>query len=658
MKTVSVIPLKKGIFKDNLTYFSTKDVFPGDIVTIEIRSKKVLGLVISQEEASSEKSEIKRLPFGLKKITEIKEKSIFRPEFFESAILFSSYSASNKSSIITSLLPAVIREEYDKVSNTIKKNESLYRATATDKVRENSETKIKPEKLLFQASFQDRISYYKTLVRESFANKKSIFIMLPTEHDIEIFHELLHRGIENFIIAIHGGLSPKKQLEKFENILKSEHPVLVLGTPQYLSIPRLDIGTIILENESSSAYRSMDRARFDFRVFAEILSVKLSVKLIFADTILRFETIARKEIENIGEVRPLSFRINQNNCEITISGRSKKESETAEKTFKIFSVGSILAIKDNLYMGKNVFIFSLRKGLATMSLCKDCGEILLCDKCLSPVVLYLSKDGKKRMFVCNKCKSEKPTETTCENCGSWNIIPLGIGTDTVHEEIKKIFPKNEIFKLDKESAKTGKQAGKIISDFEKSTGVILIGTEMALFYLKEKVNLSIIASFDSLWSIPNFKMNEKILDILSAIISKTENKLIIETKNENDETIKAVKNENLASFVREELHDREILGYPPYKRFIKITHIGGKDETLKAKRMLGELFGEYNPEIFSGFIAKQKDKYVTNALIKIERMRWSLGEISINGSIEKDLLEKLLLIQPNFTVNVDPEDLL
>ena len=213
MKTVSVIPLKKGIFKDNLTYFSTKDVLPGDIVTVLVRGKKILGLVTESEETSQSKSEIKRLSFGLKKINEVKEHSIFRHEFFESAIILSSYFAGSKSNIISSLIPSATREDYDKIS---KVNNLSF---PENNIPEKNKLNIKPEKLLFQTSFEERISYYKTLIRESFAGKKSIFIVLPTEHDVKIFYESLHRGIENFIIPIHGGLNAKKQVEKFIQVL-------------------------------------------------------------------------------------------------------------------------------------------------------------------------------------------------------------------------------------------------------------------------------------------------------------------------------------------------------------------------------------------------------------------------------------------------------
>ncbi|MEK7081186.1 MAG: hypothetical protein AAB902_02260, partial [Patescibacteria group bacterium] len=138
----------------------------------------------------------------------------------------------------------------------------------------------------------------------------------------------------------------------------------------------------------------------------------------------------------------------------------------------------------------------------------------------------------------------------------------------------------------------------------------------------------------------------------------TTEKLIIQTKNENDPAILAIKSENLLSFVRAELEDRRNLDYPPFKRFIKITHLGDKEQTIRAKKVLEEIFKEYSPEIFSGFVARLKSKYVTNALIKIDPQKWSLPEISAGSSIDEILLAKLLSLPPSFEIFVDPEDLL
>ena len=67
---------------------------------------------------------------------------------------------------------------------------------------------------------------------------------------------------------MHGGLRPKKIIEDYEQIINSPHGVLILGTAQYLSIPRLDLGVIIVEHENSYAYKMFPRPHFDLRIFS------------------------------------------------------------------------------------------------------------------------------------------------------------------------------------------------------------------------------------------------------------------------------------------------------------------------------------------------------------------------------------------------------
>ena len=50
MKIVSVIPLKKGVLKEELTYFTAQEIEVGSIVNIPVRTKKILGLVFSVED--------------------------------------------------------------------------------------------------------------------------------------------------------------------------------------------------------------------------------------------------------------------------------------------------------------------------------------------------------------------------------------------------------------------------------------------------------------------------------------------------------------------------------------------------------------------------------------------------------------------------------
>ncbi|MEI6280489.1 MAG: hypothetical protein WCP17_00610 [bacterium] len=644
MKIVTIIPLKKGAWQEDLTYFTAKDIQNGSIVTAPLRNKKVLGLVISSIDVSNTKSSIKDMPFNIKKISEVKESSVFLKEYFDAAIETSKYFAGSKNNGITSLIPAPLRENYDAIAKIFRKNDPRLQE---DKI--NISKNIKSEKLLFQAPFVDRVSAYKTLIRGSFAQKKSVFIVLPTEHDIKIFEEALSKGIEQFTISIHGTHTSKKIIHKFEQIVSTPHPVLIIGTAPFLCIPRHDLGTIILEHEYSTVYKMIQRPHFDLRFFAELFASKINAKFILGDTFLRYESIARQDIDGLIPMHTMQYRISFDG-DINIQKKNKE--------FKILEDECIFEIQKAIEMKNNTFIFTLRKGLATMTICRDCNKTVSCDRCGAPLVLYSSHQEKKKVFVCNKCEREIDGDTTCEHCGSWNLIPLGVGTDTVFEYLNKIFPNTKIFKFDKDSVKTASAAFKIIQEYYDNPGSILVGTEMSFFYLNNKIPLSIIASFDSLWSIPSFKMSEKIIQIILSIIQNTSEKLIIQTKNENDNIIEAIRSENLLSFIREELKDRKNMDYPPFKRFIKITYLGNKNETINAKKNLYEMFKEYSPEIFSGFVTKLKSKYVTNALIKIETKRWSLPEITTSSSVDENLFSKLISLPPSFEIFVDPEDLL
>lgn len=641
MNLLTIVPFAKGLPKGELSYFSMKEIPVLSTVLVSLRNRKTLGLVVESKSILDSKIEVKKAEFNLKKILEVKDQPIFSEAFLKSALRTAEYFVAKKSYTVDTLIPSIFKEEYDKVAKWVPRVE----AVATD-------PEVKPEKLLFQAKEEERISYYKTLIRGHFAKKQSVWIVVPSITHVEAFEAHLGRGIEQFTFVFSSDLADKKILEKTKNLLEMEHPVLIISTPQYLAIPRNDISTIILEHENG-AWRTATKPGLDLRYFVETLAQELQARLILADTILRFETLARKENENLGSVRNESFRLG---FEGEVLLENKKTDRDGEQ-YKIFTTRTIGEIEKVLNSKKNVFVFSLRKGLGTMTICRDCGETLLCKNCQAPIVLYLSKDKIKRMYSCNKCGKEESTKEMCGHCGSWNLESYGIGTDSATAELENTFPKTPIYKLDKNSAKSASQAKKIVRDFENEKGAILVGTELALGYLNNEVETSVIASFDSLWSIPNFRMSEKIISIVFGITQKTNKLLLIQTKNTGDGALDAISKDNLLGFVRDELATREKLGYPPYKKFIKLTHVGENEDKEKVKEFLEEYFKEYNPLVYSAFIEKIKGKYITHTLLKVEPDVWSIDS-KIGKIKDLALYKKINALADTFEINIEPDDLL
>ena len=84
------------------------------------------------------------------------------------------------------------------------------------------------------------------------------------------------------------------------------------------------------------------------------------------------------------------------------------------KKFEVLTENSIVEIQNTLKEKKKVFLFSLRKGLATMTNCRDCSTMVACKNCNAPVVLHNTNDLKKRILICSKCKTHLDADTHCE----------------------------------------------------------------------------------------------------------------------------------------------------------------------------------------------------------------------------------------------------
>ncbi len=641
MKVVSVIPITKGFIGESLSYFTLNDVPPGTLVSVPLRQKKIDALVVETLDLAEAKSIVKSSGFSLKKVEMVKGPLNLNPNFINALLKIKDYFASPAGTIFAAVLPKIFWENYHLLNP---------RTLRAPKFQDRS---LLVQKMILQDNLDERLSFYKTFVRESFAQKKSILICLPKAKDVDFFAEILKKGIGEYIITFHGELPKKEFVKRYNRLATEEHPMLILATPSYLFTVPGNLSAIILERESSSAYRQLSRPYVDFRTFAEILAAELGVKIIFADTLLRVETLMRQNQLEVEELRPISFRTGGDYRRKLIDlSTSQKEG----KTFRTLSPELIETIKKSPKQERS-FLFVLRKGLAPVTYCNDCGRAFVCQFCDKPMILYENVVAK-RVYMCHFCRTCLDAEIKCQICQSWNLRPLGVGTETVVKELEQFFPKSKIFRLDKEIAKTPKQAAKIVAKFYDTSGAILVGTELALHYLREPVGNTAIVSFDSLWSIPDFKMGEKIIHLLLQLGDLADRSLIIQTKNKDDYALKNFMTGNLADFVREELAHRQKLNYPPFSRFIKITFRGTPAALANVENIIRCELKNYNPKIYKAYTPKIKNNYILNALIQVEKKDWSLPELLPGGKIDSDLLAHLRALPPACSIQIDPDDLL
>ncbi len=640
MKEVTVLPLSTKIRTEELSYFSAKDIVPGMIVTVPVRKKIHHALVIGTHEVRAAKATIKNSAFNLRKITSVKGMAHFPESFFKACEETCSYFLGAPSAVFGELIPTLFLEQYEK----------LIVATQIEKPLETRDTV--QEKLIFQAPLDDRLSYYRTFIREAFARKQSVFICLPTVADIKTFSESLGRGIEQYTFVFHSERTKKELLEAYNRTTAETHPVLIIATVPYLSIPRFDLGTIVVEHESSGAYRSMHGSTIDFRIFAEIFAHEQKLRFIIADTLLRAETMYKFDSREIGEVSAPVFRMSHTTEEIIID--PSQNAPVAKKKFSSITPQVREAIEEAHESKKKIFLFTLRTGLATSTICRDCGTLVTCPTCQTPLVLY-ERSGV-RIYTCNRCQHDFDATRTCTVCQSWNLAPLGIGIEYVFNELKKDFPHIPIFRIDREVVRTASAAQKVMKQFERAEGGILLGTEMALFYLNQSVDTTAVISFDSLFNIASYRINERILELLVMLRSITERRIFIQTRNPNDPILYVKNSGNLRQWYQEELTLRERLRYPPFVVLIKLSFRGKPSAQNLEKNRLMQIFEGEKISIIEGRARKGR-AVGFHALVRVHGSRWSTPGLRHKGERDPKLLSAIETAGQNYAVEINPEDL-
>ena len=638
MKIFSVAPIVHGVLRDTLTYFSKETVPIGAVIEVPILSREIPALVLDVKEATTVKSTIKTSDFSMRKISRVKPLFIWNDAFLKAAEETARYCAQALGETLLVVTPRVILDAHieGQLENIDKK----------------SFVKKRCHLLAIQNDTKARFESYQRLVRESFVKNESVFISAPTLEDVERISKELSHGIAEYTYVFHSGISKKRILEKWKNAIKEKHAILVIGTPQYLSLPRR-FATIVLDEEHSRSWKTLSRPFVDMRIFAENYVKHSGNTIIFGAPILRPEIHKRIEDGEIEEWHRVARRVLTTATTTIVDPREEEKNikeNTGKRTFQILGEKIREQLKESTDAGEHVVLISARKGLIPLVVCSDCGATVRCKECKNPLVLH-KRDGDKRIFSCHACGHVRAPEDgeheICSECGGWKLEGLGIGIERINEEVFKYFPKAPCFIFDGDRVTTRSKAKKLLLQFEKTSGAILIGTPMAIPYLPEIEHASII-SVDSLFAIPDFRMNERIFALILALREKVSKTLLIQTRLDDTTFFKQAALGDLASFTKNELAVRKIFSYPPYGTIVKITLRGRRAEIPFEMERLRSFLAEYAPISPKTMSREPKKVFRMHTILKLKEGVW----------VDEKLLAKLRALPRQFSVEINPNHLL
>jgi primosomal protein N' len=619
MQIVQVIPITKSINSEVLTYFSVKEVALGKLVTVPLRKKEIKAIVVQSESVVNMKTQLRGANYQIRNVIEVHDSHVFSSAFLHTCNILKDFYVTSTGRMLNQVTPSFILKNIEEWHYPSQKKRSSKGF----------------RQLLLQRGYYDRITYYKTMIREHMFQKESLHIICSTIDESKIIFEKLQKNNNN-IYLLHSGLTQKKLRETYKEMSDLTSPSFLISTPGFVDTYQHEKSTMVIEQESSEYYRTVSSPYIDMRVFIKKYANSAKITLVWADSILRPETYVLSQ-NNQGEIiEPLNKKVFKTGDIEIISQHTKvtKKQSDAEriselsekKAFQALSKEAIEKIKEAILKKEKIFLFVHRKGLAPTIVCNDCGNVARSPESDLPYSLYIKTHPKtrikERVFICTMTGESLPAFDSCQFCAGYNLNSMGIGTERVREEVQSLFPKTRTHIIDSAHVTTKKGMKEIVADYIKNkSAVIVIGTRKAIAQLPE-IDTTVIVSLDSYFSRMSYNTHPEVLNLVVNIKEKTKNPVILQSRNITESSLPILHDGLYTKYIDTELSERKKFSYPPYSTICTLKRVVPKFAIRKEYDFLSSSFHHWNPNIMT-HPAQKKTMVTLIMVLQLDADLWS-----------------------------------
>ena len=514
--------------------------------------------------------------------------------------------------------------------------------------------------LLFGVTGCGKTEVYLQATKKALELKKKVLVLVP---EIALSSQLEAHFYSRFgdtLAVLHSGLSAGQRLDEWQRILKGEVRV-VIGARSAVFAPLDDIGLIIVDEEHEPAYKQDSGLCYNGRDLA-VLRAKFSE----CPVLLGSATPSLTSFYHARSGRYTLLTMKKRVADQQMPDVEIINLNTVEKSRQdlFFSDQLIHALEDNLAWGQQSLLFVNRRGYASFMLCRDCGHVIRCRHCRVSMTLHRGAG----QLVCHYCGYTLPTNILCPGCRTGKIIPLGLGSERIENEVSQILPQARIARLDSDTAGSRKEYLALLGKVRTRDIDILIGTQMIAKGLHfPHVTLVGVVWADSGLNMPDYKATERTFSLLSQVTGRAgrgeiTGRVIIQTHQPGHYAVSFAKKHDYTGFYEQELATRRNLCYPPFARLVNIRFSGPREgQVLEAAGRVtdfcrarlnsrqGEVLGPAPAPL-----ALLRDRYRYQVLIK--------GFIStpVHRLCELLLADKASLCSRSvrMTIDVDPENMM
>lgn len=463
--------------------------------------------------------------------------------------------------------------------------------------------------LLHGVTGSGKTEIYLRAAAEALRRGRQALILVP---EIALTSQMVHRFMARFpgqVGLVHSKLSDGERYDTWRRARNAKLSVII-GARSALFAPFPNVGLIVVDECHDGSYyqaeppfyHAVSAAQLYARISGAVCilgsatpPVEMRYRATLTPTPLPERERDLRLVELPGRITPLEqggvsegtllppVHIVDMREELKAGGRGIFGGELTE------------ALAGVLERGEQAILFMNRRGTATYVFCRDCGYVVKCPNCDTPLTQHFESADLAGRLNCHRCGYTRQMPHKCPNCGGTQIRAYGLGSERVEREAQALFPSARILRWDWETTREKDAHEMILTHFANHQADLLVGTQMLAKGLDlPLVTLVGIVLADVGLNLPDPFAAERSFQVLTQVAGRAGRsarggRVILQTFQPEHYAIQAAAGHAYAAFYAQEIEYRRRLGYAPFGRLVRLEFRHHDNaEAEKAARALAE----------------------------------------------------------------------
>ena len=420
---------------------------------------------------------------------------------------------------------------------------------------------------------------YMKLIEDVLAKGRNAIMLVPEIGLTPQFLANFTARFGNKVAILHSKLTEPERYDQWLRLFNGDAKI-ALGPRSAVFAPLDNVGMIIIDEEHDTSYFSESNPRYHTHEIAKMRCTYNTCPLVMGSATPSIESFHRAKS---GEYNLLTLCNRVNNIVMPTIELVSMIDEVRRGNNSIFSHAMQTKLTEEMKKGNQAIIFLNRRGFSASVSCRSCGWIAKCRNCDVSMVYHKEEEKVK----CHYCDARFTTPTSCQECGSGYLKFSNIGTQRVVEELRKLFPQSDIFRMDADVAKEKDGIVTILDAFGKTKSSILVGTQMiAKGHHFPLVSFVGVIEADNSLHFSDFRAIERTFSLITQVAgragrTKEQGHVIIQTHVPKHYVYQLARSYDYNRFFEKEQSMRQITKYPPFAHIVRVLATGTIDTNIK-----------------------------------------------------------------------------